>query len=199
MINIELFIAISVYYFVMYVTPGPNNSILTASGINFGFRKTIPNILGIPTGHGLQLIIVCLGLGSILVRFPSILFYMKFIGSIYLLYLGYRMLGSLNVTAQQKNNKPLNFFEAVMFQFINPKAWVICITAASLFFPEKENIIKSIFFMVGMSTIINIPSISVWAYAGSIIRKYLNNNNFKKIVEWLLAAMLLLTAISIFI
>tara|TARA_B110000196_G_C21076504_1_gene630187 strand:- start:4 stop:555 length:552 start_codon:yes stop_codon:yes gene_type:complete len=183
----------------MYVTPGPNNSILTASGINFGFRKTIPNILGIPTGHGLQLIIVCLGLGSILVRFPSILFYMKFIGSIYLLYLGYRMLGSLNVTAQQKNNKPLNFFEAVMFQFINPKAWVICITAASLFFPEKENIIKSIFFMVGMSTIINIPSISVWAYAGSIIRKYLNNNNFKKIVEWLLAAMLLLTAISIFI
>ena len=74
MITVELFVAISIYYVVMYATPGPNNSILTASGIKFGFVKTIPNIFGIPTGHGIQLTLVCFGLGSLFYNFP---FYWK--------------------------------------------------------------------------------------------------------------------------
>ena len=71
MISFELLLAISVYYFVMYATPGPNNSILTASGIKFGFIRTIPNIFGIPTGHGIQLALVCIGLGNLFIHFPT--------------------------------------------------------------------------------------------------------------------------------
>ena len=73
MITFELLAGISIYYFVMYATPGPNNSILTASGIKFGFARTIPNIFGIPTGHGIQLTLVCLGLGSLFLQFPFLL------------------------------------------------------------------------------------------------------------------------------
>ena len=73
MITWELILAISAYNFVMYVTPGPNNSILTASGIKFGFTRTVPNIFGIPTGHGIQLALVCLGLGTLFTKFPILL------------------------------------------------------------------------------------------------------------------------------
>ena len=183
----------------MYATPGPNNSILTASGIKFGFVKTIPNIFGIPTGHSIQLTLVCFGLGSLFLKFPYLLEILKYIGAIYLMYLAWKIFGSLNIKNTENKSAPLKFYEAILFQFVNPKAWVICITAVSLFYPEKENIFVGTLFMVLMSTIINIPSISIWAFGGSIIRKYLKNKNLKKTIEWLLAVLLIGTAISILI
>ena len=199
MISLELLTAISIYYVIMYATPGPNNSILTASGIKFGFVKTVPNILGIPTGHGIQLTLVCFGLGSLFLQFPFLLSILKYVGAAYLLYLAWKMFGSLKVETKEDKSAPLSYQDAIFFQFVNPKAWVICITAVSLFYPAKENIFVGTLFMVVMSTIINIPSISIWAISGSIIRKYLNNHRFKKTIEWLLAFLLFGTAISIII
>ena len=197
MITWELIATISVYYFVMYVTPGPNNSILTASGIKFGFIRSIPNIIGISSGHGIQLALVCFGLGSLFLQFPILLEILKYIGACYLLYLAWKMFGSLNISITDEKSSPLKYYEAILFQFVNPKAWVICITAVSLFYPEKENLIIGTLFLVIMSTIINLPSISMWAFGGSVIRHYLSNEKLKKIIEWLLAILLFGTAISI--
>ncbi len=199
MITWELILAISAYNFVMYVTPGPNNSILTASGIKFGFTRTVPNIFGIPTGHGIQLALVCLGLGTLFTKFPILLDLLRYIGSAYILFLAYKMFGSLNIYSSEEKSSPLKYTEAILFQFVNPKAWVICITAVSLFYPEQENLIVGTIFMVIMSTVINIPSISIWAIGGSIIRYYLTNKLLKKIIEFILALFLILTAASIFI
>jgi len=197
MITFELLAAISVYYVFMFATPGPNNSILTASGIKFGFIKTIPNILGIPTGHSIQLILVCFGLGSLFIQFPFLLNILKYLGATYLLYLAWKMFGSLNVKTTEHKSAPLRYYEAVLFQFVNPKAWVICITAVSVFYPKEENLFVGTLFMIVLSTVINIPSISIWAFGGSVIRKYLTNNKLKVILEWLLAILLIGTAISI--
>ena len=197
MISFELLVAISVYYFIMYATPGPNNSILTASGIKFGFIRTIPNIFGIPTGHGIQLALVCFGLGALFTQFPILLNILKYVGACYLLFLAWKMFGSINVSSAEDKSAPLRYYEAILFQFVNPKAWVICITAVSLFYPKDENIILGTFFMVVMSTAINIPSISMWALGGSVIRNYLSNMRLKKIIEWFLAILLVGTAISI--
>ena len=197
MITWELIATISVYYFVMYATPGPNNSILTASGIKFGFIRSIPNIIGISSGHGVQLALVCFGLGSLFTQFPILLEVLKYIGACYLLYLAWKMFGSLNISITEEKSSPLKYHEAILFQFVNPKAWVICITAVSLFYPEKENLIIGTLFLVIMSTIINLPSISMWAFGGSIIRRYLSNKKLKTIIEWILAILLLGTAISI--
>ena len=183
----------------MYVTPGPNNSILTTSGIKFGFYRSVPNILGIPTGHGLQLVLVCLGLGSLFTTFPLLLDILRYIGAAYILYLAYKMFGALNIASTEEKSRPLKYYEAILFQFVNPKAWVICITAVSLFYPERENLVVGTLFMVFMSTIVNIPSISMWAFGGSVIRHYLSNKNLKKIIECLLAFLLIGTAISVFI
>ena len=197
MITWELIAAVSVYYFVMYATPGPNNSILTASGIKFGFIRSIPNIIGISSGHGLQLALVCFGLGSLFTQFPILLEVLKYIGACYLLYLAWKMFGSLNISRTEEKSSPLKYYEAILFQFVNPKAWVICITAVSLFYPENVNLIIGTLFLVIMSTIINLPSISMWAFGGSIIRRYLSNKKLKTIIEWILAILLLGTAISI--
>ena len=197
MITWELIAAISVYYFVMYATPGPNNSILTASGIKFGFIRSIPNIIGISSGHGVQLALVCFGLGSLFAQFPILLEVLKYIGACYLLYLAWKMFGSLNISMTEEKSSPLKYHEAILFQFVNPKAWVICITAVSLFYPENVNLIIGTLFLVIMSTIINLPSISIWAFGGSIIRRYLSNKKLKTIIEWNLAILLLGTAISI--
>ena len=199
MITWELILALAVYNFIMYVTPGPNNSILTASGIKFGFAKSIPNILGIPTGHGLQLALVCLGLGTLFITYPILYDILRYVGSAYILYLAYKMFGSLNITKTEDRSRPLKYYEAILFQFVNPKAWVICSTAVTLYYPKGENIFIGTLFMVIMSTVVNIPSISVWAYGGSVIRNYLNNEKLKKIVEWILAIMLIATAASVFL
>jgi len=197
MITFELIATISVYYFVMYATPGPNNSILTASGIKFGFIRSVPNIIGISSGHGIQLALVCFGLGSLFLQFPILLEILKYIGACYLLYLAWKMFGSLNISITDEKSSPLKYYEAILFQFVNPKAWVICITAVSLFYPENVNLIIGTLFLVIMSTIINLPSISIWAFGGSIIRRYLSNKKLKTIIEWILAILLLGTAISI--
>ena len=197
MITWELIATISVYYFVMYATPGPNNSILTASGIKFGFIRSIPNIIGISSGHGVQLALVCFGLGSLFTQFPILLEVLKYIGACYLLYLAWKMFGSLNISMTEEKSSPLKYHEAILFQFVNPKAWVICITAVSLFYPENVNLIIGTLFLVIMSTIINLPSVSMWAFGGSIIRRYLSNKKLKTIIEWILAVLLLGTAISI--
>ena len=197
MITWELIATISVYYFVMYATPGPNNSILTASGIKFGFIRSIPNIIGISSGHGIQLALVCFGLGSLFSQFPILLEILKYIGACYLLYLAWKMFGSLNISRTEEKSSPLKYYEAILFQFVNPKAWVICITAVSLFYPENVNLIIGTLFLVIMSTIINLPSISMWAFGGSVIRRYLSNKKLKTIIEWILAILLFGTAISI--
>ena len=197
MITWELIATISVYYFVMYATPGPNNSILTASGIKFGFIRSIPNIIGISSGHGVQLALVCFGLGSLFTQFPILLEVLKYIGACYLLYLAWKMFGSLNISITEEKSSPLKYHEAILFQFVNPKAWVICITAVSVFYPENVNLIIGTLFLVIMSTIINLPSISMWAFGGSIIRRYLSNKKLKTIIEWILAILLFGTAISI--
>tara|TARA_B100000475_G_scaffold37318_1_gene24228 strand:+ start:406 stop:966 length:561 start_codon:yes stop_codon:yes gene_type:complete len=182
----------------MYATPGPNNSILTASGIKFGFTRSIPNIFGIPTGHGLQLALVCFGLGSLFIKYPILFDILRYVGSAYILYLAYKIFGSLNIAKTEDRSRPLKYYEAILFQFVNPKAWVICSTAVTLYYPKNENIIIGTLFMVIMSTIVNIPSISIWAYGGSVIRHYLNNKNLKKIIETVLAILLIGTAVSVF-
>ena len=196
MITLELFLALLGYYFVMYITPGPNNTMLTVSGIKFGFIRTMPHLFGIPSGHALQLILVCLGLGVIFEKYPMIQDILKWIGTAYLLYLAWKILGSLKV-GDKDTSSPLKYYEAVIFQFVNPKAWVICITAVSLFLPREENLPISILFLVLLSSAVNLPCISCWALFGATIRNFLKNKKIKIVIEWLMALVLVLTSASI--
>ena len=198
MIDVNLFFALISFYFVMYVTPGPNNAMVLTSGIKFGFLKTIPHMSGITVGHVLQTIVVCLGLGKIFQMFPEIQDMLKIICALYLLYLGYKIIGSFS-KIKNDGSRPLKFYEASLFQLVNPKAWTISTMVASGFLPKDERLIISILFISITALIICPLSISVWAAFGSGIRNLVKNNKKKAFVEYFLALLLLTTAIMIVI
>ena len=196
MIDLNILIALISYYFVMYVTPGPNNAMVLTSGLKFGFLKTIPHMSGITIGHILQLILVCFGLGKIFQIFPIIQNVLKIICAIYLLYLGYKIIGSFS-KIKEDDSRPLKFHEAALFQIVNPKAWTISSMAASGFLPKDGNLIISIFYIASIALIICPLSISPWAAFGSAIRNLVHNNKIKALIEYFLAILLLITAIII--
>ena len=193
-----LIIALISFYFVMYVTPGPNNAMVLTSGLKFGFLKTIPHMSGITIGHITQLILVCFGLGKIFQMFPKIQYVLQIICSIYLLYLGYKIIGSFK-KIKEDDSRPLKFYEAALFQIVNPKAWTISSMAASGFLPKDGNLILSIFFIAVIALIVCPLSISPWAAFGSAIRNLVKNNKIKALIEYFLAFLLLITAILIVI
>ena len=198
MIDQNLFIALISFYFVMYVTPGPNNAMVLTSGIKFGYIKTIPHMSGITIGHVLQVILVCLGLGKLFEMFPQIQNILRIICALYLLYLGYKIIGSFS-KIKEDDSRPLKFYEAALFQLVNPKAWTISTMVASGFLPQDEKLIISILFISITALIICPISISIWAAFGSGIRNLVKNNKKKAIVEYFLAILLLITAILIVI
>ncbi len=196
MIEFKLFFALISYYFVMFVTPGPNNAMLTASGIKFGFKKTIPHLIGIPFGHTIQITLVCFGLGNLFQKYPLVQNYLKWLCFFYLLYLGWKIIGSFS-EHKKESGRPLKLYEAALFQFMNPKAWVVALTASTAFFPVNENFYLATTFVALTAPFICFPSICLWALFGSSIKILIKNAKIKKIVEYFLAALLVITAIII--
>jgi len=153
---------------------------------------------GITIGHVLQTVLVCLGLGKIFQMFPEIQNILKIICAIYLLYLGYKIIGSFS-SFKEDSSRPLKFYEAALFQLVNPKAWTISTMVASGFLPKDEKLIIAILFISITALVICPLSISVWAAFGLGIRNLVKNNKKNAFVEYFLAILLLITAILIVI
>ena len=196
MISFSLLSALVTYYFIMFITPGPNNAMLTASGMKFGFARTLPHLVGIPSGHIVQIGLVSLGLGNLFLQFPDLQFYMKILCFFYLLYLSWTIIGSFSLI-KKKSGRPLKLYEAAAFQFINPKAWTIAITVVSAFFPAEENFLIATSFLTITAALVCFPSICVWAIFGNSLRLFIKDIKIKKIIEYILAILLVLTAFVI--
>jgi threonine/homoserine/homoserine lactone efflux protein len=160
------------YTFVMSITPGPNNVMLTASGANFGFRRTVPHILGIGFGFTAQLLAVCVGLSAVFTRWPALQSALAWVGAAYLLYLGWQMLGH-GETGAREAHRPVTFLQAALFQFLNPKAWVMTVTAATLFLPHGLGALLSGAYMAGVMEGIGVPCMMVWALFGTSLKSFI--------------------------
>ncbi len=157
------------YSFVMSITPGPNNVMLTASGATFGFRRTVPHILGVCFGFSAVLVAVCAGLDALFTRWPDLQTALRWAGAAYLVYLGWRILRAGEAKAADAP-KPLTAWEAALFQFLNPKAWVMTLTAAAMFLPRELGFLLACAYMVVVMALVNLPCITVWALFGSSLR-----------------------------
>jgi threonine/homoserine/homoserine lactone efflux protein len=157
------------YSFVMSITPGPNNIMLTAAGASFGFRRTLPHMLGITVGVAIQTVAVSTGLGALFSQWPEIQTVLRWAGALYLVYLGWRML-RVGETRATEAGRPVTFGEAAIFQFLNPKAWVMTLTAASLFLPRDIGLLSAGSYMVAVMSVVNLPCIAAWALFGSSLR-----------------------------
>ena len=198
MISFSLLSALTTYYFIMFITPGPNNAMLTASGMKFGFTKTLPHLIGIPSGHIVQIALVSFGLGNLFLKFPHLQFYMKILCFLYLFYLSWTIIGSFS-DIKKESGRPLKLYEAAAFQFINPKAWTIAITVVSGFFPAEENFLLATAFLTITAALVCFPSICVWAIFGNSLRIFIKNQKIKKKIEYILAFLLIMTGIFILI
>ncbi len=182
------------YAFVMSITPGPNNVMLTAAGANFGLRRTLPHILGVSCGFGAQVAAVCGGLGILFSRWPQLHLALKWVGAGYLLYLGWQMLRTGSAQAGSAG-KPITFMEAAAFQFLNPKAWVISLTAATLFLPAQLGQVLASGYVATIVTAVNLPCITAWALFGSSLGLALSRPGPRRVFNGVMAVALAATGV----
>jgi threonine/homoserine/homoserine lactone efflux protein len=186
------FLSLMSYVGVMSITPGPNNVMITASGAHFGYRATLPHMIGIGFGAASQTALMCLGLGVVFQKYPLIHQTLTWVCTAYLLYLTWRLLtaGKMGMGAEAK---PMTFLEGAAFQFINPKAWVMSVTTASVFLPAGAPLWSTTAAIALTFFLVNIPCVSVWALFGSAIGRFLNTDRNRMIFNAVMAASLGLT------
>jgi len=165
----------------MSITPGPNNVMVTASGVTFGYRRTIPHMLGIGLGCGFQIVLVALGMGVVFERYPEIQEVLRWAGALYLVYLAWRLLrAGLTVDDAESRARPLNFLEGAAFQWLNPKAWMIAVTTATVFLPKDMSPLLGSLYVALVLFIVNYPSISVWTLFGTAMRRFLRSERIRQ-------------------
>ena len=173
--SFEAFLALLVYAFVTSVTPGPNNFMLLASGVNFGFVRTVPHMLGIGIGFLILLLAVGFGLGAVLTAFPMLHTGLKIAGGVYLLYLAWKIAMSRSMASKgEAQANPMRFIDAAAFQWVNPKAWVMAITAMAVYTNPDHPFLSVVLISMAFA-IVNLPSVSVWAGFGTALRGFLSD------------------------
>lgn len=168
----EAFMALLVYAFVTSITPGPNNVMLLASGVNFGFVRTIPHALGIGGGFLTLLLAVGFGLGALLTAFPALHVVLKIAGGAYLLYLAWRIAMSRSMASGHAKARPMTFLEAAAFQWVNPKAWVMAVSAMAIYTNPASPFVSVMMVALAFAAV-NVPSVSTWAGFGTALRGFL--------------------------
>ncbi|EJL48928.1 putative threonine efflux protein [Rhizobium sp. CF122] len=171
---LDTFLALVLFAFTTSITPGPNNMMLFASGVNFGFRRTVPHMLGIGAGFFSLLIGVGFGLGALLHTVPALYTTLKFAGGAYLAWIAWTIATSRTLSEGKSGVKPMSFLSAAAFQWVNPKAWVMAVTAMATY--TIPDIYLASVLIVGFAfALVNVPSVSTWAGFGSAVRDWLSD------------------------
>ena len=178
----EVILAFCAFAFVASVTPGPNNLMLLTSGMNFGFRASIPHIMGVSCGFFVLVVSVGFGLGEVFTRYPQSHVAMKWAGAVYMLYLAWRIANSGTPSPDDSavpRGRPVGFMGAVMFQWVNPKAWVMAAGAFATYIPAAPSAALVVAIAALFATI-NIPCISGWAVFGARLRRWLREPRYAR-------------------
>ncbi|OLF54942.1 LysE family translocator [Pseudomonas chlororaphis] len=192
-LSIDLLLAFALFAFVTSVTPGPNNAMLLASGVNFGFRRTVPHILGISSGFLVLVLAVGLGLGAVFEAYPVLYKVLRYVGAAYLLYLAWNIARSGPVSQETDGKgRPLGFWGAAAFQWVNPKAWVMALGAISTYTP-LQGYFFNVVVIASLFALINAPSVGVWAGFGSVLRNVLRDPRWLRLFNYGMALLLVIS------
>jgi len=171
----EILLALFAYAFVTSITPGPNNFMLLASGVNYGFTRTVPHMLGIGAGFVTLLLGVGMGLGALLTAFPALHMALKVAGGAYLLYLAWKIASSRSLSSGKEDKaRPMTFLEAAAFQWVNPKAWVMAVTAMAVYTDPSRPFLSMVLIAIVFGAV-TLPCVSSWAAFGMALRGFLSD------------------------
>lgn len=182
-------LAFAGFAFVSSITPGPNNAMLLASGVNYGFRRTVPHIAGISLGIVVMLILVGLGLGQVFSALPQLYNVLRYAGAAYLLWLAWKIATSGPMVDHKAAGRPLTFLQAAAFQWVNPKAWILVLGAASTYAPREE-FGRNVIVLAILLGLVNAPSICVWAGFGTALRPFLSHTGRVRVFNVIMALLL---------
>ena len=183
------------YCVLMSSTPGPNNRTMVACGAHHGYRRTLPAILGINVGGAVQTFATCMGLGALFTAWPSLHVALKLAGTLYLLVLAWRLVGS--PVAQDRPPEQVSFAQAAMFQAVNPKSWVKAITIASVFMPVQLGVVQGALLVSLVGAVVGFPCISMWALFGVGIGRVLSSPARRRVFNAIMAASLAVLALML--
>jgi threonine/homoserine/homoserine lactone efflux protein len=182
-------VALLSFAFVGTVSPGPNNTVLWASGLRFGYRRTVPHVLGTALGIGLLVMAVAAGIGALFEVVPAAELVLKVVGSLYLLYVAYLVLGSGGIGRAEVSD-PLSVWQAIAFQCVNPKAWIFAIAAVGTFLPGTLPWIVGVLALTATLMVVVVGSSSIWAVGGAALGSVVDDERTRRVISIGLASLL---------
>ena len=191
-------LSMALFWIVAAYTPGPNNVIASYSGINFGIKKTLPHIFGVAFGFTFLIFLLTIGLVNVFKIFPIIQISLKYLGSIFLVYLAYKIYFS-GVHREKKNESPVKFLETFLFQFLNPKGVLIGIIIVSTYVEHGENYLAYASQVIFFAFLVSLSSITFWTFVGKYLRKFATNEKFIKYFNCAMSLLLILSIITFYI
>jgi len=188
----ELLIALIAFAFVSAATPGPNNIMLMASGANFGFQRTVPHMLGVTLGFGFMVTMVGLGLVQLFDAWEQSYLVLKVVSVVYLLYFAWRIANAAPPPAADEAGaapgRPFTFLQAAAFQWVNPKAWAMALTAVAIYAPSKS--VAAVLMVSATYITVTLPSVGAWTVLGQGLRRWLDSPQRLRTFNWLMAVLL---------
>lgn len=182
-------LALLAFAFVSSITPGPNNLMLMASGANFGLRRTVPHALGVGIGFTLMIVLVGVGLMGLFDLWPRSHDVLKLVSIVYMLWLAWKIANAAAPDgAAPARGKPMTFLQAVLFQWVNPKAWTMALTAITVYAPTRD--LSAVLLVAIVFGLINLPSTSSWAILGQAMRGWLSSAGRLRAFNWGMAGLL---------
>lgn len=189
-------LALATYTLVMSITPGPNNVMLLASGARFGFARTLPHMLGISLGFALQTALVCAAFGIVQPWIAGGQALLSWVGIAYMGWLAWRLLRAGPVGTAGDSAQPLAAWQSALFQWLNPKAWVMALTVASVFLPAGADLRIALAGIAAVLALVNLPCVALWAACGTALRAWLGDARRRLAFNVLMAGLLAWTAVG---
>jgi len=192
-----LFISFVLFGVIAAITPGPNNVMLTTTGLNFGVRRGVPHLLGICIGFPVMLALIGLGFGALFQLYPILHEVIKIIGVIYLLFLAWKIANAGSGAAKVRQSKPINFWQSAAFQWINPKAWIMGSSALAAYTTLDDNFFIQVMVICVTFMIITIPCAGIWLVFGAGLQHFLRDPKHLRIFNLCMALLLVASILPV--
>ena len=191
----DLFAALFTFALVTVITPGPNNLMLMASGANFGFRRTVPHMLGIALGMPFMVVLVGVGIMQVFDRFPQSYTILKVLSVLYLVYLAWKIANAAPPKQGEAQGTPMTFLQAVAFQWVNPKAWTMVLSAVTLYAASRD--LPAVLWVAGTYLAVSSISTTSWTVLGQQVSRLLKNPGRLRLFNRAMALLLIATLIPV--
>jgi len=195
----SLLVSLFAFVFAASFTPGPNNIMLTASGVNFGFERTIPHMLGIIVGFPVMILLVGLGLGQIFIILPQLHDVLKWLGSAYLLFLAWKIATAAQPKQGKREAKPLSFLQAALFQWVNPKGWIMSVAALANYTTTDNSYLTQTLLVAGIFFLTSLGATTSWTFFGALIGRQLQSHLALRIFNAMMAALIVASIVLLYL